>query len=285
MGDGDVTPSVGDLVAAASAKLAAAGVPSPDVDAERLASVAAGSARTALVQHWRGEPPWPGFDERFEVLVGRRAARVPLQHIEGTAAFRDFEVAVGPGVLVPRPETEVTVALALERAPRDGRLLDAGTGSGAIAIALAREREDAEVHATERSMAAIVWAARNVAALAPQVVLHEQWFLGLDGEFDLIVSNPPYVDAVELAALEPEVRDHDPEVALVPASGDGLADVALLLREAGSRLRPGGSFVCEIGAGQGAAASELARARWRNVEVRQDLAGRDRVLVCRDPRA
>lgn len=283
MGDGDVTRSVGDLVAAASAKLAAAGVPSPDVDAERLASVAAGSGRAALVKHWRGEPPWPGFDERFEALVGCRAERVPLQHIEGTAAFRDFEVAVGTGVFVPRPETEVTVAVALEHAPRDGRLLDAGTGSGAIAISLAREVVGAEVHATERSMSAIVWAARNIGALAPRVVLHEQWFLGLEGEFDLIVSNPPYVDAAELADLEPEVRDHDPEAALVPASGDALADIALLVRETPARLRPGGAFVCEIGAAQGAAAAELARARWAEVELRTDLAGRDRVLVCREP--
>lgn len=133
-------------------------------------------------------------------------------------------------------------------------------------------------------MAAIVWAARNIGMLAPRVVLHEQWFLGLDGDFDLIVSNPPYVDTTELAGLEPEVRDHDPEVALVPAGGDALADIALLVRETPARLRPGGTFVCEIGAGQGAAAAALARAHWRKVEVGVDLAGRDRVLVCREPR-
>lgn len=280
----DVTRSVGDLVATATETLAAAGIAAPGVDAERLALVVTGSDRAALVRYWRDEPPWPRFAERFAILVGRRAERVPLQHIEGTAAFRDFEVAVGAGVFVPRPETETTVEVALECATPGGRLLDAGTGSGVIAIAMARELEGAEVHATERSMAAIVWAARNIGMLAPRVVLHEQWFLGLDGDFDLIVSNPPYVDTTELAGLEPEVRDHDPEVALVPAGGDALADIALLVRETPARLRPGGTFVCEIGAGQGAAAAALARAHWRKVEVGVDLAGRDRVLVCREPR-
>lgn len=133
-------------------------------------------------------------------------------------------------------------------------------------------------------MTALVWSARNLAALAPRVVLHEQWYLGLPGDFDLVVANPPYVDADEVAGLEPEVRDHDPQVALVPAAGDGLADIALLVREVPSRIRPGGAFVCEIGAGQGTAAAEMAGGFWGAVEVVADLAGRERVLVCTEAR-
>lgn len=277
--------AVGEVVGEAAGVLAAAGVDNADVDARRLALVAAGCDDAALLRHWRDAPPWSGFERWYATLVERRAQRIPLQYLEGVAVFRDFEVAVGPGALIPRPETEVTVEVALEHAPEAGRFLDAGTGTGVIAIALARARGGAEVHATERSMSALVWAGRNIAALAPQVVLHEQWYLGLPGDFDLIVSNPPYVDAADLAALEPEVRDNEPEVALVPASGDGLSDVALLVRETPARVRPGGTFVCEIGADQGDAAADLAWRCWGEVEVRTDLAGRDRVLVCRGPLA
>lgn len=275
--------TVGEFVGEAVDVLAAAGVSSATVDARRLAVVAGGCDEVALVRHWRDAPPWPGFDRWFASLVARRAERVPLQYLEGVAAFRDFEVAVGPGALIPRPETEVVVEVALEHAPEAGRVLDAGTGTGVIAIAIARARGNAEVHATERSMAALVWAGRNIAALAPQVVLHEQWYLGLPGDFDLIVSNPPYVDAADFAALDPEVRDHEPRVALVPASGDGLSDLALLVREAPARLRPGGTLVCEIGSDQGEAVVDVAVRCWGHVEVRPDLAGRDRVLVCREP--
>lgn len=285
MGDHALSGTVGAIVGRAAEVLASAGVGSAGVDSRRLACVAAACDEATLVRHWRDVPPWPDFERWFTTLVERRRLRVPLQHLEGVAAFRDFEVAVGPGVLIPRPETEVTVDVALELAPQSGRVLDAGTGSGVIAIALARANAALEVHATERSMAALVWAARNIAAHAPQVVLHEQWYLGLPGEFDLIVSNPPYVDASDLAGLEPEVRDHDPEVALVPAGGDAISDVALLVRETPPRLRRGGAFVCEIGAGQGEAAAELASRCWGHVEVRPDLAGRDRVLVCREPLA
>lgn len=279
-----MSATVAAIVEGAEARLAAAGVASPHVDAWRLAVIAAGCDRAQLASHWRDDPPWPQFAASLAPLVERREAREPLQHIEGIAAFLDFDVAVGPGVLVPRPETEVTATVALGLAPSSGRFLDAGTGSGVIAIALARERPDAEVHATERSMSALVWSARNFAALAPRVVLHEQWYLGLPGDFDLVVANPPYVDCAELAHLEPEVRDHDPEVALVPAGGDGLADVALLVREVSARVRPGGAFVCEIGAGQGAAAAAVADPSWGHVEVVADLVGRDRVLVCTDAR-
>lgn len=276
--------AVGAIVGAAEARLADAGVPSPGIDAVRLAALAAGCNRAQLTAHWREEPPWPLFADRLTPLVDRRADREPLQHIEGTAAFLDFEVAVGPGVLVPRPETEVTALTALELAPGTGRFLDAGTGTGVLAITLARARPDAEVHATERSMSAVVWSARNLELLAPQVVLHEQWFLGVAGDFDLVVANPPYVDRSELADLEPEVRDHDPEVALVPAGGDGLDDITLLLREVPTRVRSGGVFVCEIASNQGPAATAAAGDSWYDVELVKDLAGADRVLVCRGPR-
>jgi len=274
--------AVCEIVAAVSAALDTAGVESPDVDARRLVADAAGVDAAAVMASWRDVPPWPGFGDRLAGCVARRCAREPLQHIEGKAAFLDFEVEVGPGVLIPRPETETTALCAMGLAPEAGRFLDCGTGTGVLAIALARARPNAEVHATERSMQALPWAARNIAALAPRVTLHEAWFLGVDGIFDLVVANPPYVGAGEWEGLAPEVRDHDPRDALVPRSGDAFADIRLLLDEVPARLSPGGAFVCEIGATQGRDAAALARsAGWRSVEVEPDLGGRDRVLVCR----
>lgn len=285
----------------AERRLREAGVASPDVDALRLVMAAVGRDRAGAVA-LGDDRGVPGLDD----LVARRVAREPLQWIEGEAAFLDFAVAVGPGVLVPRPETEVAATVAIEvardvaardspegrrdervgdpgrdpGAPGAGlRVLDCGTGTGVLAAALARALPGAEVHATERAQPALVWAQRNLARLAPGVVLHQGWYLSAPGDFDLVVSNPPYVDADEWESLEPEVRDHDPRSALVPAGGDGLADVALLARESRSRAR---AFVCEIGATQGEAAGAVAtQAGWPGVDVRPDLAGRDRVLVCR----
>ncbi len=279
-----------ELLADAAQRLAAAGIDDPEHDARRLACWAGECTPSELAIRGAGLSSDPEFTPRFQEAVERRAKREPLQWIEGEAAFLDFAVAIGEGALVPRPETETTASVAIEHAPSRGRVLDAGTGSGVLAIALARAHTGAEIHATERSIPALVWAGKNKERLAPQVHLHEGWFLGVPesaGPFDLIVSNPPYIPAADWDGLDPEVRDHDPRVALVPAGGraeDGLADVRLLLTEAPAHLAPGGTFVCEIGHDQGPAAAEAAaKAAWTNVEIRPDLAGRDRVLVARRP--
>lgn len=206
--------------------LAAAGVGSPRVDAELLAAHLLGVTRGELgVAVVLGRPAPAGLGD----LVARRAQRVPLQHLVGTAPFRGLDLAVGPGVFVPRPETEAVAQVAIDAAhdavARRGAALvvDLCTGSGAIALAVAAEVPGAQVHAVELDAVAHAWAARNVAGSG--VVLHRgdarTALTDLDGTVDVVVSNPPYVPPGAVP-VDPEVADHDPAVALYGLGPDGL---------------------------------------------------------------
>jgi len=257
-----------------------------------------------LVEEVAGEP-WPAAAEaavgerarrRFEGLVERRADGEPLQYVLGRWAFRTLDLMVDPRVLIPRPETEQVTEIALSELDRmlgsrkPGVAVDLGTGSGAIALALAAERAAVEVWATDISAPALEVAAANLCGLggraATRVRLAEgAWWSALPdrlrGHIDLVVSNPPYISSGEMTELDAQVAFWEPVLAL-EAGPTGLEAVEEILNGAPAWLRPGGVVVVEIAPHQAAPAAELARqARFTEVEVRPDLAGRDRALVAR----
>ena len=277
-----------DEVALAAARLAEAGVESPRADAELIA---------ASVHHVRrGELHLvkdADFDARFWADIARRAAREPLQHITGRAHFRYLELDVGPGVFVPRPETEVMTGWAIERLGEmdvaEPEVTDPGTGSGAIALAIAQEVPRAWVHAVEADPLARAWAERNIAKYADslpytagRVMLHAGDFAGaladLDGTVDLVISNPPYIPVG--AYVEPEVSEYDPPAALWSGT-DGLDAIRSFERTARRLLRPGGLVAVEHGAPQGAAVYWVfpEESGWRDTRNHKDLAGRDRFVT------
>ncbi|MFN2589118.1 MAG: peptide chain release factor N(5)-glutamine methyltransferase [Actinomycetota bacterium] len=215
-------------------------------------------------------------------MIRRRAAGEPLQYVLGTAAFRRLELRVGPGVFIPRPETELVAERAMELLPPRGILVDLCTGSGAIALSVADERRDARVIATEVAPAAVRWATENRRASGLRVELlvgdlFEPLPPDLVGAVDVVVSNPPYVDETERELLPREVVDHEPPDALF-APGSGTSVIRRIVGSAPEWLRPGGWVLLEIGETQGAAATGLLSARgFRDVDVRKDLNGRDRI--------
>jgi release factor glutamine methyltransferase len=241
--------SLTEQLRAATALLSAAGVPSARHDAEVLAGHVLGLRRSdvALAVLRGDELVLPLV---FDDLVAERARRVPLQHLTGMAPFRDVELRVGPGVFVPRPETEVVAgaAIAFAQELTAPEVVDLCTGSGAIAVAVACEVPLARVHAVELSEHALAWAAMNVAELAPAVDLRlgdvAHAFGDLDGAVDVVVSNPPYIPP-EQVPVDPEVRDHDPEVALYGLGVDGLQVPRLVLAAAARLLRAGGLLAME----------------------------------------
>lgn len=233
-----------------------------------------------------GDAPVPAeAAARFEALVARRAAGEPVAYLVGRRGFWRFDLAVTPDTLVPRPETELLVELALARIPADAeaRVADLGTGSGAIALAIALERPRAAVVATDRSEAALEVARGNGVALGLGNVAFRagDWLQPLAGErFDAIVSNPPYIADGDAHLGQGDLR-FEPREAL--ASGaDGLDAIRAIVREAPAHLHPGGWLLFEHGWEQGAAARALLReAGFAQVETRQDLEGRDRVSLGR----
>lgn len=258
-------PAARTLLARASDELARAGVPSPRVDAELLLAHVTGRPRLTL--GLLGEVP-PEQVRAFRALVARRAAREPLQHLTGTAPFRRIELQVGPGAFVPRPETELLVDAARQHvAGTPGPVLvDLCTGTGAIALSLAVELPGARVHAVELSEAALAWARRNLAALAPEIGAVGSTLVlvagdattaaeaggalpGLAGAVDVVITNPPYVPDAAVPR-EPEVRDHDPALALY-GGPDGLEVIRPLARQAALLLRPGGLLLVEHADAQG----------------------------------
>jgi release factor glutamine methyltransferase len=266
-------------VADAAARLARAGVESPRVDAELLAAHVLGVPRTRLVLA-------PELDDdaaaELDALVARRAAREPLQHLVSSAVLGPVSVAVGPGVFVPRPETELLLgeAVAAVRGIGEPRIVDLCTGSGALALAIATARPDAEVHAVELDPGALAWARRNLEGsgvrLTAADVTDGATLATLEGSVDVVVANPPYVP--EGTAVSPEV-DHDPHEAVF-AGDDGLSVIRPLATTAARLVREGGRVVVEHDESHAPAVREvLEGAGFADVETRADLAGRPRVAV------
>lgn len=270
----------GTVLAAAVARLAAAGVAEPATDARRLLAHALELAPDRLALALPEPLPGP-VAARFAALVDARATRQPVAQITGRRLFWGYSFRVSADVLDPRPESETLIAAALE-APFS-RVLDLGTGSGCLLLTLLAERPDATGIGTDVSAPALTVAADNAArlGLADRAEFHRaNWFDGIAGVFDLIVSNPPYLAEAEIAALEPEVRDWEPRQALT-AGGDGLAAYRAIAAGAGPHLAPGARLLLEIGPRQGAAVREVVQAAGLGpVTVREDLDGRARVLIC-----
>lgn len=262
------------LIDRAARRLAEAGVASARVDAELLAVHVSGLERTQLLT--AGSPSAPQAEE-FGELVERRRDRVPLQHLTGSAPFRYGEIAVGPGVFVPRPETELLVDWALEHLPKGGLVIDACSGSGAIAHAIATERTDSRVWAVEFAPDAFEWMESNLEGTGAKPILADaladETLAELDGTVDLVVANPPYVPfEMEVA---PEVK-FDPASAIY-ASGAGLAIIQPLAVRAARWLRPGGWFGFEHDDSHLRAAPDLLRVSgFTDVACHRDLAGRPR---------
>lgn len=265
--------------------LAEAGVPDPATDVRRLWDYAMrvgdrpGTHDPSLVH----EPNALGLST-FDALVRQRATRKPVSQIIGRRAFWTSEFRVTPDVLDPRPETETLVAAALSEP--FARVLDLGTGSGCILISLLMERPETTGVGTDISQKAVLVAGDNAARhkVDDRLILPlSDWYKDIGGRFDLIVSNPPYIASDEMAGLEPEVRDHEPRIALTD-EGDGLSAYRAIAQGALDHLTPGGRLLVEIGATQGAAVSALFReAGLRGVAVLCDLDGRDRVVLGRAP--
>jgi release factor glutamine methyltransferase len=290
--EGKEGSSIGLLLRAATRRLGGeepAGLASgsPRLDAELLLGHVLGLDRTRLAMNDR-ESVSPQAVERFHDLLSRRLDGEPVAYLLGRAFFLDFELRVGPGVLVPRPETEALAEWAIARLRRPGaparpRVLDVGTGSGALAIALARALPEARVTATDISAAALALARENVAkhALAERVALsHSDLIPEGEGPFDLVVANLPYVGLDESSAVDAGVLRHEPHVALF-ADADGLGQIRRLLSRLPRFLAPAGELGLEIGWRQGPAALALVGAALPRQRVRcaEDLAGHPRLIL------
>ena len=262
----------------AAAELAEAGCPSPRVDAEWLLAEALSVSRSELQADGTRELS-PEIAAGFRRTIARRAAREPLAYILGEWGFRRLELRVDTRVLIPRPETEVLVerSLALLAGIDRPRVLDIGVGSGAVALAIADEHAGAQVVATDRSPGALAVAEENRArvGLERRVELVEgELFAGVAGPFDLVVSNPPYVDSAELDTLDPEVRDYEPREALL-ATGVTEAIAAC----APEMLLAGGALALEVADGKAVEiAAVLENGVYEEVTVTRDLAGRERIV-------
>ena len=235
-----------------------------------------------------GNIPATGYFEdevraRAGKLVVRRINGEPLQYLTGIAGFRRLEIAVGPGVFVPRPETEVLVEHVLGRLPEGGMIVDLGTGSGAIALALADERKDARVIATEASADALRWARLNREKVDPRVELlegdlFEPLSADLEGQIDVIVSNPPYIADNERTALPSDVLDHEPHIALF-SGADGTSIIERIVEDAPRWLRPGGWLMIEISPHLQTVVPRLLKQHgFADVATHPDLAERPRVV-------
>jgi release factor glutamine methyltransferase len=274
-------------VALAAVRLAEAGVGSPRTDAEELAAWVHGVRRGELHTVRDGD-----FDARFWEAVARRESREPLQHITGRAYFRYLELEVGPGVFVPRPETEVMVGWAIDRLREldiaEPLIVDLCSGSGAIALAIAQEVPRARVHAVELSEDAAAWTERNIARLSEggRVTLHvadaRTALSELNGRVDLVVSNPPYIPLEEWGGVATEARDYDPQMALF-SGPDGLDMIRSLERTAFRLLRPASWVAVEHSDQQGGAVQRifLEERGWAEAADHRDLTGRPRFVTAR----
>lgn len=261
------------------------GIEAPKRSAELLLGKVLGLTRLQLyLAHDR--PLEPAERTAMRELLVRRGDAVPVAHLLGSWSFRGLELAVGPAVLVPRPETEELVDLVLERAPQGGAVIDLGTGSGAIAIAVAHARADLQVLAVDASAGALAIAAANVQrhGLTARVELRlGSWWepVPADATFDVVASNPPYIDPLAPVGLADDVRRHEPGLALFSAPGDVLSCYRAITAPLAQRLRPDGWLVCETGLG--AAEAGLAwlagRTTLQGAQLLADMAGAPRFLV------
>lgn len=282
--------SLASAIRAASQRLAAVGVPDPVVDAELLAGHVLGTSRgevqAAVI---RGDEIAEHDASALVAAVARRETREPLQHITGTAPFRHLELAVGPGVFVPRPETETVVQYAIDALLNSAEPapigIDLGTGSGAIALAMATEVPHSRVFAAELSEDAFVWASRNVAGVDNLTLVQSdlrEAFPELDGAASVVISNPPYVPNAAIPR-DPEVRLFDPALALYGGE-DGLDIVRVLSSRALRLLHPGGLLVIEHGELQGESIRNiLTEDGWRATATHRDLTLRDRATTALRP--
>jgi release factor glutamine methyltransferase len=279
-----VTQTLVQAWTAAKARLQAAGVEGPVIDARLLVEAAAGASRTDII----GDPHRPLTADQsaaLEDFIARRERREPVSHILGRKGFWKIMLGVTPAVLTPRPDTETLVELVLRDLP-EGRafsMLDLGVGSGAILFAILAERPAGRglgVDASDEALAVARENAANLGLASRVALLRGDWTSGLgDAAFDLVVANPPYVKSMEIARLAPEVRDHEPRLAL-DGGADGLDAYRQLAPEILRVLRPGGRFAVEIGFEQSAAVEALFTAAGAEaVATTKDLANRDRVVA------
>lgn len=281
--------TVAGLVAWGATRLAVAGVDSPRHDAEELVAHVLGTTRGRLAG--RSDPLPDDQAAAVRALVERRATRVPLQHLTGVAGFRHLELAVGPGVFVPRPETELLAGAAIDELRRlrhagvaEPLAVDLCTGSGAVAAALASEVDGSQVVAIEISPAAHAYAERNARGLAVDVRLGDMADSAhdLDGRVHVVTANPPYIPIELFEQVAVEAREFDPPEALW-SGADGLAAMRVVARVAARLLVPGGLVLCEHADSQHTAATAVfaTAGDWRDVADHDDLAGRPRYVSAR----
>ena len=274
---------VADALAPALARLQAAGIDGASRDARILLAHALGIGADRLTLHLQDQLS-PGQQAAFADAIAARVARQPVAQIIGQRLFWGLPFRVTRETLDPRPETETLVAEALSRPFH--KLLDLGTGTGCILLSCLAGMPLAKGIGVDLSDAALLVAQENALALGLDTrarFLRSDWFSAVSGSFDLVVSNPPYIAADEMAALSPEVRDWEPHLALTPG-GDGLDAYRTLAAGAGARLMPGGRMLVEIGPSQGLAVAALfRRAGFEGVQVLPDMDGRDRVVAALKP--
>ena len=296
-------PTIGARVRATDQRLADAGVASPEVDTIELIAHTLGWESSEVRLAAARDDDWPeGADlDLLEARVTRRVDREPLQHITGKAHFRGLTLEVGPGVFVPRPESETVAQAAIDAAVKvlvaeDGtsgkpvRVTDLCAGSGAIGLAIANEVPNALVTLVEASEDAWVYLRRNVRAQPPEVQERVRTVLAdarnclrhMDACADVVVANPPYIPS-DMVPVDPEVERYDPPQALYGLGSDGLQVPRDITDEAVRLLRIGGVLIMEHGDRQGAAMREFAESSvyWEGVSTLKDLTGRDRMLVAR----
>lgn len=277
-------PTIGHLVQRTARRFEAAGVGDARLEADLIWTTALGIDRAALYAAFR-DTPSAEEAHRAEALCERRLNREPVAYLMGTREFYGLSIAVGPGVLIPRPETETVVEETLRLVDEEASpvLADVGCGSGAVAVALAVARADAVVYALDVAARALELTAQNAAdhGVSDRVhVLESDLLAGLPRPVHAVAANLPYVMSAEIPLLEPEVSRFEPREAL-DGGADGLTLIRRLLAEAGERLLPGGVLALEMDPRQTAAAGDAAAARFPGARIRtaQDLAGRERVLV------
>jgi release factor glutamine methyltransferase len=279
--------NIAKTIQTAAATLAAVGVESARVEAEWLMAHVLGCRRPELGLRRNEMLAQPQVDQ-WHLLIARRAERIPLQHLLGTADFCGLEMTVNENVLVPRPETELLAEAAWQFAGSVERptVLDFGTGSGCLAIAIATNCPGAKVHALDISPAALAMARANAARhqVSERIIFHEgDGFAALsDGVgFDLIVSNPPYIPSAEIENLQPEVRDHDPRAAL-DGGADGLDFYRAIAAPAREVLRPAGRLMLEVGDGQAEVVPALlAGVGWGECDLLADLNNVLRIVIAK----